>query len=52
MGDGEGFWVFEVAGDGGSGEEGLVVFEFGVLVFEVGIGGEVHLALLFRSDSF
>ena len=35
VGDGESFWVFEVAGDGGGGEEGLVVFEFSVLIFEI-----------------
>ena len=29
-----------------------MVFEFGVLVFEVGGGGEGHLALLFLSDGF
>lgn len=35
MGDGESFWVFEVAGDGGGGEKGLVVFKFSVLIFEI-----------------
>ena len=51
MGDFEGIWVFEVTGDGGGGEEGLVVFESGVLVFEIRVSGEVHLVLFFRSDS-
>ena len=35
MGDFEGIWVFEVASDRGGGEEGLKVFEFSVLIFEI-----------------
>ena len=28
-----------------------MVFEFGVLVFEIGVGGKVHLLLFFGGDS-
>lgn len=40
-----------VARDGGDGEERIVRFEFGVLVFEIGFGSEAHLVLFGFSDS-
>lgn len=52
MGDGESFWIINIAGDGGGGEERLIIFEFGVLVFEIGFGSELHLLLFFWRDSF
>ena len=38
-------------GDGGGGEEGLVGFELGVVIFKIRCGGKMHSVLFFCSDS-
>ena len=50
VGDGESPRVLEVAGDGGGGEDGVVVFESRFLILEIGFGGEFHLLLFFKCD--
>ena len=40
-----------IARNGGDGEKGIVGFEFGVLIFEIRFGGELHLTEFSFGDS-